>query len=61
MATKARILKAQQPPKHKVQQHNRCHVCGRPRGYMRKFGICRICFRLLAHQGKLPGVQKSSW
>ncbi|MEK7281636.1 MAG: type Z 30S ribosomal protein S14 [Chloroflexota bacterium] len=61
MATKARILKAQQPPKHKVQQHNRCNVCGRPRGYMRKFGLCRICFRLLAHQGKLPGVQKSSW
>ena len=40
---------------------NRCRICGRPRGYMSKFGLCRICFRELALQGKLPGVTKSSW
>ncbi|MCC6936407.1 MAG: type Z 30S ribosomal protein S14, partial [Thermomicrobiales bacterium] len=41
--------------------HNRCKLCGRPRAYIRKFGVCRICFRELASQGKLPGVTKSSW
>jgi small subunit ribosomal protein S14 len=40
---------------------NRCKICGRPRGYMRRFGLCRICFRELALQGKIPGVAKSSW
>ena len=44
-----------------VQQHNRCRICGRPRAYIRKFGICRICFRSLASQGQVPGVKKSSW
>lgn len=48
-------------PKYKVQEVNRCKICGRPRGYMRKFGICRICFRELAYKGQLPGVTKSSW
>jgi len=44
-----------------VQVRNRCQRCGRPRGYMRRFGLCRICFRELALQGKIPGVTKSSW
>jgi small subunit ribosomal protein S14 len=45
----------------KVQVHNRCRLCGRPRGYIRRFGLCRICFRELALAGKIPGVTKSSW
>ncbi len=44
-----------------VQVRNRCQRCGRPRGYIRRFGLCRICFRELALQGKIPGVVKSSW
>ena len=48
-------------PKYEVRRRNRCKVCGRPRGYMRKFGLCRICFRNLALQGYLPGVIKASW
>lgn len=47
--------------KFAVQVRNRCSICGRPRGYMRRFGLCRICFREQALQGKLPGVTKSSW
>jgi small subunit ribosomal protein S14 len=43
------------------RQHNRCRICGRPRGYLRKFGICRLCFRGLALRGEIPGVSKSSW
>jgi small subunit ribosomal protein S14 len=54
-------VKAQRQPKHKVMKHNRCSICGRPRAYIRKFGICRICFRNLALEGKIPGVKKSSW
>src|SRR5574338_243584 len=46
---------------HKVLQHNRCSICGRPRGYMRRFALCRICFRERALEGQLPGVTKSSW
>lgn len=61
MATTAKINKSLRPPRYRVQQRNRCHLCGRPRGYMRKFGICRICFRQLALEGKIPGVRKSSW
>jgi small subunit ribosomal protein S14 len=61
MAKKSLILKSQRPPKHKVQGHHRCQVCGRPRGFMRKFGLCRICFRERALLGELPGVTKSSW
>ncbi len=61
MAKKSKIVKAARPAKYKVQQHNRCHICGRPRAYIRKFGICRICFRKLALAGELPGVRKSSW
>jgi small subunit ribosomal protein S14 len=47
--------------KYEVQVRNRCMRCGRPRGYIRRFGLCRICFRELALSGKLPGVKKSSW
>jgi len=47
--------------KYKVQVRNRCMICGRPRGYMRRFNLCRICFRRLALEGKIPGVVKSSW
>jgi small subunit ribosomal protein S14 len=43
------------------RQHNRCQNCGRPRAYLRKFGLCRLCFRLLALRGDIPGVSKSSW
>jgi small subunit ribosomal protein S14 len=45
----------------KFQIRNRCRICGRPRGYIRRFGLCRICFRELALKGKIPGVTKSSW
>ena len=47
--------------KNGIQYRNRCNICGRPRGYMRFFGICRVCFRDLATSGQLPGVTKSSW
>ena len=61
MAKKALIVKANREQKYKVKQYNRCNICGRPRGYIRKFGVCRICFRKMAHNGELPGVTKSSW
>ncbi len=61
MAKKSMIAKAKRAPKFKVQAYNRCRVCGRPRGYMRKFQLCRICFRNLALEGQLPGITKSSW
>lgn len=48
-------------PKYSVRVHNRCKICGRPHAYMRKFGICRICFRELAYKGELPGITKASW
>ena len=54
-------VRAQRPPKYKTRQKNRCRLCGRPRAYMRLFALCRICFRELALEGKLPGVKKSSW
>ncbi|MEE8174231.1 MAG: type Z 30S ribosomal protein S14 [Dehalococcoidia bacterium] len=61
MAKTSMIVKSQRTPKFRVQQHNRCRLCGRPRAYMRKFSLCRICFRQLALVGELPGVRKSSW
>jgi small subunit ribosomal protein S14 len=61
MAKEALIQKAKRPPKFKVRRYFRCNVCGRPRGFIRKFGLCRICFREMAHQGLIPGVTKSSW
>ncbi len=50
-----------QTAKFTVRHRNRCRLCGRPRAYLRKFGLCRICFRKLALEGQLPGVKKSSW
>ncbi|MBA4374628.1 MAG: type Z 30S ribosomal protein S14 [Anaerolinea sp.] len=47
--------------KYAIQVRNRCKKCGRPRGYMRRFGLCRICFRELALEGQIPGITKSSW
>ncbi len=61
MAKKAMIVRQQRTKKFKVREYNRCQVCGRPRSYMRKFGICRICFRQMAHRGEIPGVTKASW
>ncbi|HOD50923.1 MAG TPA: type Z 30S ribosomal protein S14 [Candidatus Hydrogenedentes bacterium] len=61
MAKKSMIAKAKRAPKFKVRAYHRCRVCGRPRSYMRKFALCRICFRNLALEGQLPGVTKSSW
>jgi small subunit ribosomal protein S14 len=49
------------PPKWRVRHRNRCHQCGRSRGFLRKFDLCRVCFRLLALRGDIPGVIKSSW
>jgi small subunit ribosomal protein S14 len=61
MAKKSMIIKSERPPKYRVRQHNRCRLCGRPRAYIRKAGVCRICFRKLALNAQLPGVKKSSW
>jgi len=61
MTTKAQIAKSLKKPKFKSRIVRRCFRCGRKRGYMRKFGLCRICFRELANQGLIPGVKKSSW
>lgn len=61
MAKQSLIAKSKRTPKFEVRKRNRCQLCARPRGYMRKFGICRICFRTLAHRGELSGVKKSSW
>jgi len=61
MARKALIVKAQREPKFKVRKYNRCPLCGRPRGFIREFGMCRLCFRTLALQGKIPGLKKASW
>lgn len=61
MAKKSMIIKAQRKPKFATRSYNRCKICGRPRGYMRKFQMCRICFRKLASEGMIPGITKSSW
>ena len=61
MARKSLIAKQKREPKYKVRKYNRCNLCGRRRAYMRDFGICRLCFRKLASEGKIPGVVKSSW
>ena len=61
MAKKSMIAKANRTPKYAVRAYNRCKRCGRSRAYMRKFGVCRICFRELASNGLIPGVTKSSW
>lgn len=61
MAKKSLIEKAKREPKFKVRKYNRCGLCGRARGYLRKFDLCRICFRELASRGQIPGVKKASW
>jgi small subunit ribosomal protein S14 len=61
MARKALIEKSQRTPKFAVRHHNRCNLCGRPRGFIRLFALCRLCFRELALKGVLPGVKKTSW
>ncbi len=61
MAKKALIAKSQKAPKFSARQYNRCRRCGRPRAFIRKFQLCRICFRELASSGQIPGVIKASW
>ncbi len=61
MTRKALMERAQREAKFSSRSRNRCRLCGRPRGYMRKFGVCRICFRELASDGLIPGVRKASW
>jgi small subunit ribosomal protein S14 len=61
MATTAKIVKDRRPAKFKVRARNRCRLCGRPRAYLRKFALCRLCFRRLALEGEIAGVVKSSW
>ena len=61
MARKSLIAKAGRKSKFSARTYSRCNRCGRPRGYFRKFGLCRICVRELAHQGEIPGLTKSSW
>ena len=61
MAKTALIEKWKAEPKFKVRGYNRCKICGRPHGYMRKFGLCRICFREDCYKGAIPGVTKASW
>ena len=54
------ILKQQKEQKYSTREYTRCKICGRPHGYLRKYGVCRICFRELAQKGEIPGVKKSS-
>jgi len=61
MARKALIAKAKRKPKFTTRKINRCWRCGRNHGYIRDFGLCRICFKELADNGDLPGIKKSSW
>ncbi len=61
MAKKALVNKQRRKPKFKVRGYTRCSRCGRPRAVYRVFGLCRICFRQMAHNGELPGITKSSW
>ena len=61
MAKKSLKVKQQREQKFKTREDNRCKICGCPHSYIRKFGICRVCFRELAHKGEIPGVKKASW
>jgi small subunit ribosomal protein S14 len=61
MAKKSLRIKQSRPQKYKVRAYSRCNRCGRPRSVFKKFGLCRICLRELAHQGVIPGMTKSSW
>lgn len=61
MARTSWIVKSRRKPKFSSRKVNRCSVCGRGHGYIRDFGLCRLCFREMAHRGEIPGVKKSSW
>ena len=61
MARLSLIVRAKRPAKYRTRTRNRCELCGRARGYYRKFRICRLCLRKLAHEGKIPGMRKASW
>ncbi|MCX6098431.1 MAG: type Z 30S ribosomal protein S14 [Candidatus Bipolaricaulota bacterium] len=61
MARKALVNKAKMTPKFAVRKYHRCNLCGRPRAFIRDFGLCRLCFRKLAHLGEIPGIKKASW
>lgn len=61
MAKKSQVIRSQRQAKFSTRQHNRCKICGRPRAYIRKYGLCRVCFRELAYKGEIPGVRKASW
>ena len=61
MATNAKIIRETKKLKYSNRHHNRCQLCGRPRSYIRMFGLCRLCFRKLANTGALPGVKRASW
>ena len=61
MAKKSMVVKASKPNKFKVREYTRCERCGRPHAVLKKYGICRICFRELAYKGQIPGMKKSSW
>ncbi|MFO7659323.1 MAG: type Z 30S ribosomal protein S14 [Candidatus Cloacimonadaceae bacterium] len=61
MAKTSLIIKQQRTPKFKVRKYNRCLICGRPRAYMRTFGMCRLCFRKYASNGQIPGITRASW
>ena len=61
MARKSLMVKARRKPKFSTRAYNRCPICGRPRAFLRKFGVCRICFRNMSLTGEMPGVRKSSW
>lgn len=61
MATDAQIAKSKKKPKFSTRVVRRCFICGRRHGFIRNFGLCRICFRELANRGEIPGIKKSSW
>ena len=61
MAKTSKKVSQPRTPKYSTRAYNRCKICGRPHAYLRKFGICRICFRELAYKGQIPGVKKASW
>lgn len=61
VAKKSLKVKQQRKQKYRTREYTRCNICGRPHSVLRKFGICRICFRELAYKGQIPGVKKASW
>ncbi len=61
MARKALVIRASRVQKFSTRKYNRCQICGRTRGYLRRFGTCRICFREMAWRGEIPGIKKASW